>query len=455
MAGIGFRLRKNVLEGSLLDKVTAFVQGAFITCGPWLLTIIAMSCISYMHGRNESQEEIILFRSIVTYIYASSLIILGILQLPVTRYLADELYKEDASNLSPTYRAVLIVICSIYALILIPFIYFGLNTGLLLSLNTYILGQLVVCIWIAMIYLSCLHRVKSILMSFIFGTLIGTLASIQLGELWGLNGYMLGFSLGQAFIFLFLSVEIFKEYPSKRYISFSFLSYIKKYPSLLFIGLFYNLGIWIDKLLVWNSEFSISISPWMNISPIYDAPLFFAYLTVIPSYTYFMIFTETELFINIRHYYKTFMNHADLDSVIQLKYKAFDTVQNSILRLIKYQGLFTFTVLIFSSEFISFLYLELAGLAIFRIGVLAAFIHTLVLILLILLLYFEFKGLAALLCFTFFILNALFTSITLQLGVQFLGIGYLLAGIISLVTGLLSFANALNWLEYHTLKDSC
>jgi len=44
-----------------------------------------------------------------------------------------------------------------------------------------------------------------------------------------------------------------RNYPSERFVAFHFLGRGAMYPSLIATGLFYNLGIWADKLVFWFS----------------------------------------------------------------------------------------------------------------------------------------------------------------------------------------------------------
>ena len=79
--------------------------------------------------------------------------------------------------------------------------------------------------------------------------------------------------------------------------SIDFLFWKKKllYPSLMLIGLLYNLGIWIDKFMFWYyPDTSEQIIGPLRASVIYDLPVFMAYLSIIPGMAVFLVRIETD-----------------------------------------------------------------------------------------------------------------------------------------------------------------
>jgi len=87
---------------------------------------------------------------------------------------------------------------------------------------------------------------------------------------------------------------------------------------------------------------------------------------------------------------------------------------------------------------------------VFRIAVLGAFLHSLLLVIIIVALYFDFKPLAMTVCLVFFLSNGLFTFLTTQLAVPFLGYGYLASCLVSLVFAYYALNSKLKRLEFLT-----
>ena len=83
-----------------------------------------------------------------------------------------------------------------------------------------------------------------------------------------------------------------------------FFLYFLKYPKLIFIGIFYNLGIWIDKFVFWNDVEAIVIKDVFRFHAIYDGPQLLAFITVFPAMAFFLIKLETDFAKHFHDYYK-------------------------------------------------------------------------------------------------------------------------------------------------------
>ena len=89
MAGIGFELRKMIEERrGLVAKVRAYACAGLISSGPWLMTILTLLLLSLVGPALGSKNGYSLFRALVTYAFAFSLIVTGIAQMSVTRRVA-------------------------------------------------------------------------------------------------------------------------------------------------------------------------------------------------------------------------------------------------------------------------------------------------------------------------------------------------------------------------------
>jgi len=90
---------------------------------------------------------------------------------------------------------------------------------------------------------------------------------------------------------------------------------------------------------------------------------------------------------------------------------------------------------------------------VFRIATVGAFLHSLLLITIILALYFDFKPLTLKICLVFMITNGLFTFITGKLPAPFLGYGYLASCFVSLAFAFYALDSRLKKLEYLTFSS--
>ncbi len=111
----------------------------------------------------------------------------------------------------------------------------------------------------------------------------------------GLLGLMLIFTFCQALITFTFLFFVIRDYPADKLVSFSFLNSSKVFYSLLFCGLFYNLGVWVDKFVFWfRREPSHQVIDFFRASYIYDLPIFIAYLAIVPGMAVFMLRMETD-----------------------------------------------------------------------------------------------------------------------------------------------------------------
>ena len=106
MAGIGFELRRFIdQEGGLITKTRTYVSAALISAGPWLMTILTLGVISTFGALLAGQRDYEMFRGIVTYTFAFSLVVVGVLQMAVTRRVADRLYSNEYEPVLPAFVA--------------------------------------------------------------------------------------------------------------------------------------------------------------------------------------------------------------------------------------------------------------------------------------------------------------------------------------------------------------
>ena len=110
MAGIGFELRRMLDQRSgLLSKVRAYTCAGLISSGPWLMTILTLTLLSLAGQLFGTSGDLSLFRALVTYSFAFSLILQGVGQMSITRWIADRLYSHKYDKILPAFAATLVV----------------------------------------------------------------------------------------------------------------------------------------------------------------------------------------------------------------------------------------------------------------------------------------------------------------------------------------------------------
>src|SRR5687767_14930431 len=110
MAGIGYELRR-LTHGrfGLLDKSYAYVCAGLISSGPWILTVLTLLLLNLAGDGVLTTGDSSNFRALVTLAFATSLLAVGVVQMPLTRHLSDLLYAARHHEVLPTFSAAVAV----------------------------------------------------------------------------------------------------------------------------------------------------------------------------------------------------------------------------------------------------------------------------------------------------------------------------------------------------------
>jgi len=249
---------------------------------------------------------------------------------------------------------------------------------------------------------------------------------------------------------MLLMHRIFAEYRFEMSFGFDFLGHLRRYPVLAAIGVTYNLGIWIDKIVFWYGPDGVQIHSWLHTHFPYDSAMFIAYLTLLPTLAIFLLRIETDFYIRYKSYYGTILQKAPLGLIEQRKDEMVKVLRESARTVLIWQGAVTTLIFLVMPFLVSLMGIDPEQVPVFRVATMGAFFHGGLLVLLILILYFDFRGSALLVSLVFLGLNAGLTLLTIRLGREFQGFGYLGATMISMLLALGVFRNRMRNLEYLT-----
>jgi len=449
MAGIGFELKKILRQDSFSGDVGAYLYSALISSGPWLMSIICLAFLSLYHrmGHNDISHE--LFRSTIIYSYAFSLIFVGILQYVTTRYLADLSYEKNNDKTLSSFLTGIILLLTIGSLVS-GVCYSFFHISFVHKILAVCLFLMISLIWYCMIFLSAIKDYQNISYAYLFGSLFSIIFTIMIGKYMGIEGAIWGFLLGQSVIFFWLLAITLKEFPESAIINFGYLSYFKKFWDLSLIGFIINLGIWIDKFIFWQTSEARTIVPYFLTNDFYEGPMFFSYITVIPSLSFFLLKIETTFSDHYRAYYSIVSERLNYDRILEEKQLMIISLKESIRGLLIFQGTITILCLIFSQELINFCHLQKVQLPVLRISMIGAFLNVLLSINIIILFYFDLRGTVLCISISFLLLNAGLTYLSTLFTLDYYGYGYTYANLIALVIGIYLLDNKINNLEYIT-----
>ncbi len=452
MAGIGFELRKILKKESYSSLFKAYVYAGIISSGPWILSILGVLIIGLMSVTVVIPGVLISqFQVSVTYLYVFSLILTGILQLSFTRYIADTLFAKGDDQVLPTFHGALFVTTLLSALFAFPvlvFLFEGegiLYRGLMFSSFVTLAD-----IWIASILLSGMKHYKAVVINFGIGYAASVAFALLLRQ-YGLVGLLCGFWIGQVILLLGMMVLAIRNYPTDRFLSFDFLKKNRLFKSLIWIGVLYNMAVWIDKIMFWfylpTSE--AVIGP-LRASPIYDTPIFLAYLSVIPGMAVFLVRIETDFVEYYDKFYTAVREGATLGYIHIMRNEMVYAIKQGIFEIIKIQSIAILLIYILAPKILEFIGISNLFLALLYVDVVAAGMQIVLIGLLNVFFYLDKRTTVLWLTVLFLSLNAVLTAITLWLGPLYYGYGYAVSLLVTLLAGFYILDKKLENLEYET-----
>ncbi|MBK24382.1 MAG: hypothetical protein CME70_10330 [Halobacteriovorax sp.] len=449
MAGIGFRLTKYFEHDDLLGNIKGSIYSIIISTGPWLISVLAVAFVSYFAQRQLDNHDLYVLKAMICYTYAGSLILFGAIEMPVTRFLADKLYIRDLTTFRNVFLTILIMFTIVGAIIsAIFYSFFDYDIVVKFMATAFFIS--VLAIWVNMIFLSAAKNYHQIVISFFIGGVLSVVSSLILGNYYGLGGYVLGFSMGQAAIAVLLTRNLFSEFADYDYISLEFVSYFKRYRTMIFVGLFYYLGIWVDKFIFWFAGVGEQVEALFYTNQYYDTAMFLAYLTIVPSFAVFLVQVETNFYVKYAYYFRSIESKNNLKFLNDSVSEIIAALKRTTISLLKIQTFVTIITWYFSEQILNFLHLPSMMEPMFKYGVIGAYLQILFLVLNIILLYFKQAKQAAFNYGIFFVTNTVFSLISTKLSIQFFGLGYLLSCLITLIVTFVTLNQTLGQLNYLT-----
>ena len=452
MAGIGFELRKLLDKAHLTGVLQAYMYAAVIGSGPWVLSIVGILIVGTLStAAGLAGAMLTQFQVSVTYLIAVSLILTGPVQLSFTRFISDELYRERTDSVLPNLNGMLLLVAAVSGVIgvVVMLLWFG-STGLgyrLMMLGAFVL----LCeIWVATLLLSGLRQYREIVLLYALGYGIVIGAALLLRPL-GMEGLLLGFVLGHLVLFIGMLLLVVRGYPSTRFIAFDFLRPGAMLGTLMLSGLLYNLAVWADKFLFWMSEDTgqAVIGP-LRASPVYDLPLFLAYLSIIPGMAVFLTRMETDFVDYYTRFYDKVRSGGTLDELEDLRDEMVLVVKQGLGEIVKIQSIAVLAVFALSPGILRAVGISELNLPLFHVHVIAAGLQVVLLGLLNVFFYLDKQRIVVFLTAVFAVANLGLTWLSLAGGAPYYAYGFAISALIAVLLATALLSRKLETLEYET-----
>lgn len=452
MAGIGFELRKLLRKDTLTGLLQAYSYAGIIGSGPWVLSILGILVIGLLSNSVVIPNvRVTQFQVSVTWLIAGSLILTGAMQLAFTRFISDRLFEKRDDLVFSCLNGVLLITTAIaggVGLFLALSVFSGMGVVYrLLMLAGFVLLN---CIWVTTILLSGLKRYGAIVSLYAVGYTMVVSAALLMRP-WGLEGLLAGFVLGQFVLFFGMWLLVAWHFRSPHFISFEFTRREYGYPSLMAIGLFYNLGVWADKFIFWFfPDTSSAIIGPLRASLIYDLPVFMAYLFIIPGMAVFLVRIETDFVEFYDKFYDAVRTGGSLEYIEGARDEMIHAIRQGLLEIGKIQALAVLIALVAGPAALAALGISKLYLSLFYIQTVGASLQVGLLALLNVFFYLDQRRIVLVLTGLFTVANIVLTIITLWLGASWYGYGFCAATLIALLLGLHLLDKKLDNLEYET-----
>jgi uncharacterized membrane protein len=452
VAGIGFELRKLLKRDSYFSLLQTYAYAGIISSGPWVLSIIAVMIIGIISIPVVTQKFLVTqFQTSLIYLIAFSLLFTGFIQLAFTRYCADRIYQKEHFRLLPNLNGLLLVVTLLAGLFAFPvtFLVFPENSILfkLLFATTFVT---LACVWVAAIMLSGLKAYKAILVNFALGYGL-SLGLSYFFRVWALEGLMLAFVCGQFLLLMGMLLVVSRNYPARSFIEFDFLKPGRMYLSLVFIGFFYNMGIWTDKFIFWfHPDTGTQVMGPLYASEIYDLPVFLAYLSILPGMAVFLVRMETSFVEYYDRFFDAVSEGGTLIYIREMKDEMVRMAREGIYDIIKVQAVVTIAIYLMGRTILEMVGIPLVYLPLLYVDVAAAGFQVVFLAILNVYFYLDQRGRALFLTILFTALNATLSFLSVWLGPFYYGYGFAVSLSITIFCGMLLLDRDLEQLEYET-----
>jgi uncharacterized membrane protein len=409
MAGIGFELRKVIGKGGLGSFLKAALSGTMIVAGPWLLSIVGITLI-YNFTDLALQQNAGLFIAPVVYTYAFSLILFSGPHFLLTRIIADQIFDRRFRDAAATLIAAIIGVGVVAAGIAILSIWllgpFPVADEPLYCAAAVVLFVTVNIIWLIMLFISILKEYSRILLAFALGLAVSVALAALLSQRLGLAGALVGFTIGHvviAALLLYLGLRAYAPGSLRRQLP-AFADYLRRYLPLVLAGALYNWGIWADKIVYWFLQGDAVAGTGFLLNDAYDLAVYFGTLSMVPGLVYFIVFSETSVYILLRKML-TALGSRTFGEIQRRKTRLLRGIRRAVVDQSIFQGVVTLSLVLAAPLLAGALTGGVVTATVFAVTLTAVFTHLLLLTLLNLQFYMEIYDGALASALTFFTVN--------------------------------------------------
>ncbi|HPF87013.1 MAG TPA: exopolysaccharide Pel transporter PelG [Candidatus Limiplasma sp.] len=452
MAGIGFELKKLFVGRSAIAKVRAYAYASIITSGTMVLAIVLMLGVQLMtraFGATDTQTETMVV--LMVYAMLGSLILTSLLQMLLSRYVADMVYQKLPDKIMPSLFGGSALLMFPGGLVYGMFLWRAQDITLLDKALNLALFLVLIMVWLQMAYITAAKDYRRILIGFTGGvaTVFGLGAVLLAVGMSPVTAIMLSLFCGYGIMLVSFTRVLLSIFPVGTGSIFAFVEWIGTYPDLVITGFLSMAGAFVHIIVMWFSPLGEVVAGEFRYAPLHDSAAFFAYLVAIPTSINFVVSVEVNFYDRYKKYFSAITGGGTLAEIRLARDGMKKVLMQELFRLTQTQVfvMVVFTVLMrYALEYLSFTRDMISMFQVMSIGYSAYALGNSVMLLQ---LYFNDRRDALLTCLIYFSLNLIGTLYTLNKDPMFYGLGMTCAGIVMYLFGLLRLIRYIRSIDYH------
>ena len=390
-----------------------------MTSGPWLITTAILVSVR-IAVINDHVADLVQVEQIITIVYALALILGAPIDIVISRYSSDCLYKQQPEKIAvPLIRSI--------AVTLLLFCVVGIvwtsmrQIPIELAIPSICLLVIVGSQWILLSAAGGLSSPGTVIRAFLVGAPISIFGAILLSRQGlGPAGYLYGFGCGQVITLAMLMWGTIRSLPAYEDETAKLLPTLLSYRMLPLAAFAANLGIWVDKLVVYlMGDATLAIG--------YASLAAMAWFTVVPTVAYVYVQVETSFYRRFRGFYGILRKGARLSDLT----RAANAIERDAKRILRKTALVQVTVgfvaLVAAPHIVSIIGMDAQSVFTFRVLVVGATFQVIATCSTLLLYYFDLRVEALISASTLLFGNTVLTWALFGSSVIPLGTGYAVA----------------------------
>ncbi len=420
LAGVGFELKKLFNAHTAAGHIKAYSYSAIITAGPFaLMTSMVLAVQSLFLYYGVAGEAAQVFVASVVYAFVFSQILSSGFVMVLTRYLADSLSLGRYGDITASLFGMSAILTSLGA-VLAGWFFWDKPLPLLTKGLAYLFFAELLLAWTESVYLSAVKRYFRLIVSYLAGVLLSILLA------WGLLKYgslppeqsgLLAMDMGMGLINLLFLLHITSYFGlSAEGQNFAFLPYFERHWRLFLTAFFYMIGLFLPNIIIWHGDWGVLAGGTYLYSPVYDVVTFYAFLSILPLMTMFVVTVETNFYERYAHFFTYITQKGNFREIDDARKDLLHTLWFELRHIVEFQLVFTLVALAVGNYLLTWSGINYNQANMYNVLLFGAFFTGLLQLVYILLLYFDYQK-------SVLSMAAVFAGLNLVLGLWGLYVG--------------------------------